>query len=376
MKLREIIGLIGAEVDGGEAAEAARDVEIRRVAKIEEAADGDITFVANPRYIRYLESTHASAVIVSKSLRGEGAFHPRAILLRVDDPYLSFLKVLLAFNPPKDPLPPGIHPSAVVSPGAALGNNVRIGAHVVVSEGCRIGDGTMIGHGTVLGENVEIGRGSLLYANVTVREGCRIGSRVVIHSGTVIGSDGFGFAPRVDGTFEKIPQLGIVVIEDDVELGANCAVDRATMGETRIKRGVKLDNLIQVGHNVVIGESTVIAAQTGISGSTKVGRFNMIGGQVGFTGHLSIADNTKIGAQSGVHRSIEKPSTVIFGTPALPQRESFRIQGALTQLPDLLVTVRQLRQRIEELEKKLEQLRPGPGRGGGPAGNESAATPE
>jgi UDP-3-O-[3-hydroxymyristoyl] glucosamine N-acyltransferase len=376
MRLREIVGLIGAEVDGGEAAQAAGDVEIRRVAKIEEAADGDITFVANPRYIRYLETTHASAVIVSKSLRGEGAFHPRAFLLRVDDPYLSFLKVLLAFTPPKDPLPPGIHATAVVSPGATLGNNVRIGAHVVVSEGCRIGDGTMIGHGTVLGENVEIGRGSLLYANVTVREGCRIGSRVVIHSGTVIGSDGFGFAPRADGTYEKIPQLGIVVIEDDVELGANCAVDRATMGETRIKRGVKLDNLIQVGHNVVIGESTVIAAQTGISGSTKVGRFNMIGGQVGFTGHLSIADNTKIGAQSGVHRSIEKPGTVIFGTPALPQRESFRVQGALTQLPDLLVTVRQLRQRIEDLERKLEQLRPGPERGGGQAGGELATTPE
>jgi UDP-3-O-[3-hydroxymyristoyl] glucosamine N-acyltransferase len=376
MKLREIVGLIGAEVDGGDAAQAAGEVEIRRVAKIEEAADGDITFVANPRYIRYLETTHASAVIVSKSLRGEGAFHPRALLLRVDDPYLSFLKVLLAFNPPKDPLPPGIHPTAVVSPNATLGNGVRVGANAVISEGCRVGEGTMIGHGTVLGENVEVGRGSLLYANVTVREGCRIGSRVVIHPGTVIGSDGFGFAPRADGTYEKIPQLGIVVIEDDVELGANCAVDRATMGETRIKRGVKLDNLIQVGHNVVIGESTVIAAQTGISGSTKVGRFNMIGGQVGFTGHLSIADNTKIGAQSGVHRSIEKPGTVIFGTPALPQRESFRVQGALTQLPDLLVTVRQLRQRIEDLEKKLEQLRREPERGGGQAGGESATNPE
>ncbi len=359
MKLRDIVALIGAEVDGGAAAQAAGEMEILRVAKIEEAVEGDITFVANPRYIRYLETTHASAVIVSRSLRGEGSFHPRALLLRVDDPYLSFLKVLLAFNPPRDPLPPGIHPSAVVHPSATLGKDVRIGAHAVVSEGCRIGDGTMVGHGCVLGDNVEIGRGSLLYANVTIREGCRVGSRVVIHPGTVIGSDGFGFAPRPDGTYEKIPQLGIVVVEDDVELGANCAVDRATMGETRIKRGVKLDNLIQVGHNVVIGEHTVIAAQSGISGSTKVGRMNMIGGQVGFTGHLSIADNTKIGAQSGVHRSIEKPGTVIFGTPAVPQREAFRIQGALTQLPELLVTVRQLRQRLEELERKLEQARPG-----------------
>ncbi len=374
MKLRDIVGLIGAEVDGAEAPPAAGEMEIRRVAKIEEAAEGDITFVANPRYIRYIETTHASAVIVSRSLRAERSFHPRALLLRVDDPYLSFLKVLLAFNPPGDPLPPGIHPSAAVHPGATLGKDVRIGAHAVVSQGCRIGDGSMIGHGTVLGDNVEIGRASLLYANVTVREGCRIGSRVVIHPGTVIGSDGFGFAPRPDGTYEKIPQLGIVVIEDDVELGANCTVDRATMGETRIKRGVKLDNLIQVGHNVVIGESTVIAAQSGISGSTKVGRFNMIGGQVGFTGHLSIADNTKIGAQSGVHRSIEKPGTVVFGTPAMPQREAFRVQGALTQLPELLVTVRQLRQRVEELEKRLEHLRLNGEREGRQAGSETPET--
>jgi UDP-3-O-[3-hydroxymyristoyl] glucosamine N-acyltransferase len=278
------------------------------------------------------------------------------MLLRVDDPYLSFLKVLLAFNPPNDPLPPGIHPTAVIHPSATVGNGVRIGSHVVVSEGCKVGEGSVLVHGVILGDSVEIGRNTLLYANVVVREGCRIGSRVIIHPGVVIGSDGFGFAPKPDGSYDKIPQLGIVVVEDDVEIGANCTVDRATMGETRIKRGTKLDNLIQVGHNVVIGENTVIAAQTGISGSTKIGRNNMIGGQVGFTGHLSIADNTKIGAQSGVHRSIEKPGSVYFGTPALPQRESFRIQGGLTQLPDLLVAVRQLRQRIEELEKKIQQL--------------------
>jgi UDP-3-O-[3-hydroxymyristoyl] glucosamine N-acyltransferase len=356
MKLRDIVTLLAADVDGGEAGESALDLEIRRVAKIEEAVEGDITFVANPRYIRYLENSHASAVIVTRGLHAQGAFHPRAVLLRVDDPYLSFLKVLLAFNPPSDPLPPGIHPTAVIHPSATVGKGVRIGSHVVVSEGCKVGEGSMLVHGVVLGDSVEIGRNTLLYANVVVREGCRIGSRVIIHPGVVIGSDGFGFAPKPDGSYDKIPQLGIVVVEDDVEIGANCTVDRATMGETRIKRGTKLDNLIQVGHNVVIGENTVIAAQTGISGSTKIGRNNMIGGQVGFTGHLSIADNTKIGAQSGVHRSVEKPGSVYFGTPALPQRESFRIQGGLTQLPDLLVTVRQLRQRIEEIEKRIQQL--------------------
>jgi UDP-3-O-[3-hydroxymyristoyl] glucosamine N-acyltransferase len=351
MKLRDIARLVGGDLEG----EGER--EIQRVAKIEEAADGDITFVANPRYTRYVETTHAAAVIVGRGLKLDNDVRPRAALVRVDDPYLSFLKVLLAFNPPKDPLPPGVHPTAIVHSTAALGSDVRIGAYVVIGEGCRIGDGAMICHGAVLGDRAEVGRGSLLYPLVAVREGCRIGARVIVHSGTVIGSDGFGFAPRPDGTYEKIPQLGVVVVEDDVEIGANCTLDRATMGETRVKRGTKLDNLIQVGHNVVIGEHTVIAAQTGISGSTKIGRNNMIGGQVGFTGHLSIADGTKIGAQSGIHRSIEKPGAVYFGTPAIPQREAFRVQGALTQLPELLVTIRQLRQRLEELEKEVEDLR-------------------
>jgi UDP-3-O-[3-hydroxymyristoyl] glucosamine N-acyltransferase len=204
---------------------------------------------------------------------------------------------------------------------------------------------------------VEVGSKSLLYPNVTVREECKIGSRVIIHSGTVIGSDGFGFSPKPDGSYEKIPQLGTVVIEDDVEIGANCTVDRATMGETRIKRGAKLDNLIQVAHNVVIGENTVIAAQAGISGSTKIGKGNMIGGQVGITGHLRIADNTKLGAQSGVHHSIHQPGKAYFGYPAYPQRQAFRIQGAVTQLPDVLNTVRELKRAVERLEKEIEQLR-------------------
>ncbi len=359
MNLRDIALLLDAEGVGDGLGEAAAEVEILRVAKIEEAAEGDITFVANPKYIRYLDTTHASAVIVSKTLRvADPAVRTRPALLRVSDPYLSFLKVLLAFNPPKDPLPPGIHESAVIHPTATVGKDVRIGAHVVISEGCRLADGAILSHGVILGQGAEIGKATLLYPNVTVREGCRIGARVIVHPGVVIGSDGFGFAPRPDGSFEKIPQLGIVVVEDDVEIGANCTVDRATMGETRIKRGAKLDNLIQVGHNVVIGEHTVIAAQTGISGSTKIGKNNMVGGQVGFTGHLSIADNTKIGAQSGVHRSIEQPGGTYFGYPAYPQREAFRIQGAVTQLPETLVMVRQLKQRVEELEKELERLRP------------------
>jgi UDP-3-O-[3-hydroxymyristoyl] glucosamine N-acyltransferase len=353
MKLREIAALLHADAVENES------VEIRRVAKIEEAQEGDIAFIANPKYTRFLGVTKASAVIVSRKLNtaeaGVASILP--VLVRVDDPYASFLKVLVAFHPPKDPLPPGIHPTAVIAPTARLGAEVRIGAHVVIGANCAVGDRTMILHGTVIGEDVRIGSDSLLYANVTVREGCLIGSHVILHSGVVVGSDGFGFAPRPDGSYEKIPQLGIVVIEDDVELGANTTVDRATMGETRIKKGVKLDNLIMVAHNVVIGENTVSAAQAGISGSTKIGRNAMIGGQVGITGHLEIADNTKLGAQSGIHHSITQPGKTFFGSPAYPQREAFRIQGAVSQLPDWLNTVRDLQKKVDALEKEVQELR-------------------
>jgi UDP-3-O-[3-hydroxymyristoyl] glucosamine N-acyltransferase len=337
MKLRDIARLLSAEAEGDGA------LEIHRVAKIEEAGDGDITFLANPKYAKYLASTRASAVIVSKGLPPPGAGAPA--LLRVDDPYLAFLKVLQLLEPPRDPLPPGIHATAIVAASAVLGTNVRVGAYV--------GNDAMICHGVVLGDAVEIGAGALLYPHVTVREGCMLGARTVVHSGTVIGSDGFGFAPKTDGTYEKIPQRGIVVVEDDVEIGANCAIDRATIGETRIKKGAKLDNLIQVAHNVVIGENTVIAAQAGVSGSTRLGNNCMVGGQVGFTGHLTIADHTKIGAQSGVHRSIAEAGKTYFGSPAYPHREAFRMQGALTQLPELLAEVRRLKEHIERLEKEL-----------------------
>ena len=349
MKLRDIARMLHAEIEGDDG------LEIRRVAKIEEAGEGDITFVANPKYARFLASTRASAVIVGRKLAvpeagaGEGGL---PALVRADDPYASFLFVLQAFNPPQPPLPPGVHPTAVIDPSARMGRDVRAGAHVVVGPRCRIGDGVMLLQNVVIAGNVEIGAGALLHPNVTVREGCRIGARVIIQPGAVIGSDGFGFAPLPDGTYKKIPQLGIVVIEDDVEIGANCTIDRATMGETRIGKGTKLDNLIQVAHNVVIGEHTVIAAQAGISGSTKIGSHCMIGGQVGFTGHIEIADGTKVGAQSGVHRSVTEKGTTLFGYPAYPQRQALRMAGAMPQLPDLLATVRELKEEVEQLKKK------------------------
>jgi UDP-3-O-[3-hydroxymyristoyl] glucosamine N-acyltransferase len=353
MKLRDIATLLGAELVGDGA------IEIRRVAKIEEAREGDISFVANPKYARFLSTTHASAVIVGRKLNvpEAGESQPLPALVRVDDPYASFLKVLVTFHPQKDPLPPGIHPTAVIDPSAKLGVDVRVGAHVVIGVQSVVGDKTMVGHGTVIGDGVTIGPSTLLHPNVTIRDGCHVGSRVILHSGVVVGSDGFGFAPKPDGTYEKIPQLGIVVIEDDVELGANTTVDRATMGETRIKKGVKLDNLIQVAHNVVIGENTVSAAQAGISGSTKIGKNVMIGGQVGITGHLEIADYTKLGAQSGIHHSINQPGKTFFGSPAYLQRDAFRIQGAVSQLPDMLNSVRELQKKLEALEKEVESLK-------------------
>ena len=356
MKIRDIAAALQTEPEPGDRAVG---LDIRGVAKIEDAAEGDITFLANPKYSRFLGTTRASAVIVGRNVNpaDHGVRATPLVYLRVDDPYAAFLKVLLLFNPPQDPLPPGIHPTAVLDAGAVLGKDVRIGAQAVVSAGCRLGDGAMLCHGVVLGRNVEVGAHTLLYPGVSVYDGCKIGARVIIHSGAVVGSDGFGFAPKPDGTYEKIPQLGIVIVEDDVEIGANCTIDRATMGETIVRKGVKLDNLIQVGHNVVIGENTVIAAQSGISGSTKIGKQNMIGGQVGFTGHLQIADQTKFGAQSGVHRSVDSPGGSYFGSPAYPAREAMRIMGAMTELPDLLVTVRSLKEKIERLEEELVRLR-------------------
>jgi UDP-3-O-[3-hydroxymyristoyl] glucosamine N-acyltransferase len=355
VQLRDIARLLSAEL---ELPPGVEEREIFRVAKIEQAGEGDITFLANPKYLKFLAQTRASAVIVGKNVRGPETPGPRPALLRVDDPYVSFVKVFVAFNPPHEPLSEGVHPTAVIAPSAELSSGVRVGARAVVGEHCRIGAGTMICAGAILADRVQVGESTLIYQNVTVREDCRIGSRVIIQPGAVIGSDGFGFAPTADGTYEKIPQVGIVVIEDDVEIGANCAVDRATMGETRIRRGTKLDNLIQIAHNVVVGENTVMAAQVGVSGSTRVGSNCQIGGQVGFTGHIDIADGTKIGAQSGVHRSVQTPGQTYFGYPAYPHREAMRIYGAMTKLPELMETVRELMKKIELLEQKLQPPRP------------------
>jgi UDP-3-O-[3-hydroxymyristoyl] glucosamine N-acyltransferase len=349
MKLSELAQLLGGEVSGYP------DIAIRGVAKIEEAEAGDITFLANLKYKKYVKTTRASAIIIGRDVLPDELKERKTPLplVRVPDPYLSFLKLIDIFHPAPEPLDRGIHPTAIIDASASLAADVAIGAYVVIGKMCNIGKRTTLYCGTVLHKGVEIGDDTIIYPNVTVRESCTIGNRVIIHSGAVIGSDGFGFAATDKGTHEKIPQRGIVEIQDDVEIGANCTIDRATIGRTVIEEGVKLDNLIHVAHNVTVGAHTVIAAQTGISGSTKLGKHCAIGGQVGLTGHITIADRTSIGAQSGVPKSIAEEGKTYFGYPAREIHETWRIEGALRQLPELLFEFRKLLQRVEELEKLL-----------------------
>jgi UDP-3-O-[3-hydroxymyristoyl] glucosamine N-acyltransferase len=346
MKLREIASIVGGTLAGGD------ETEILRIAKIEEAGSGDITFLANLKYKKHLSTTGASAVLIASDAHFEELDRRSdpIFCVRVADPYSAFLRLIGVFHPPVVPPEPGIHPTAVIGTGTTIAPGVYVGPHACVGNGCTVGAGTFLFPGTVLGDQVTVGERSVLYANVTVREQCRIGNRVIIHSGAVIGSDGFGFAPQPDGSYEKIPQRGIVVVEDDVEIGANSTIDRATLGETRIGRGVKLDNLIQIAHNVTIGEHTVIAAQTGISGSTAIGRNCAIAGQVGTVGHIKIADRTTIGAQSGIHKGITESGKTWFGYPARELHEQLRIEAAIRQLPELLRTIRELQKRIGELE--------------------------
>jgi UDP-3-O-[3-hydroxymyristoyl] glucosamine N-acyltransferase len=350
MNIRDIARFVEGEIIGDES------LEIQHLGKIEEAGQGDITFLANPKYAKFVETTQASALLVSKAAVSNLNINSRKsplTLVVVPDSYRSFLQLIDVFYPPVAPLQKGIHQTSIIPASVKKGNNIAIGAHVVIGERCMLGDGIAIYPGAVIHDDVVIGDGSVIYANVTIREQCRLGKRVCIHAGTVIGTDGFGFAPKPDGSYEKIPQRGIVVIDDDVEIGSNCCIDRATIGETRIKKGVKLDNLIQIAHNVVVGENTVMASQTGISGSTKVGEQCAFGGQVGLAGHLTIPPNTRIAAQSGVAKSIAEPGKTWFGSPIREVPGAFRIEAAIQHLPELIAEVRSLRIRIEELEQQL-----------------------
>ncbi|MBI5020080.1 MAG: UDP-3-O-(3-hydroxymyristoyl)glucosamine N-acyltransferase [Ignavibacteriales bacterium] len=352
MLLSEINKLIRGELAGP-------DVDIQGVAKIEHAGDRDITFLSNLKYKKHLATTKAGAILISTNTEFpelQSRKTPISII-KVSDPYISFLQLIDLFHPPASPPARVIHPTAIVASTASIEKEVAIGANVVIGERTVIGKGVIIHPNSTIGDDVIIGDDTLIYANVAIREQCKIGQRVIIHSGAVIGSDGFGFAPKSDGSYEKIPQRGNVVIENDVEIGSNCTIDRATLGSTIIRSGTKLDNLIHVAHNVIIGEHTVIAAQTGISGSSSIGNFCQIGGQVGLTGHISIADRTTIGAQSGVPKSITEEGKIYFGYPAREIHETWRIEGAQRQLPQLLYDFRALQKKIEELENIISSLK-------------------
>jgi len=323
------------------------DVLLNAVAKIEEAQAGSLTFLANLDYEPHLYATRASAALVSQDFSPKQPLPDSLTLIRVEDPY-GTLAEILTFAQAESQFAPGIHPTAFVHPKASVGEDCYIGAFTVIEEGASLGAGCQL-HGHVgVGRNVHIGEGCTLYRGVQIMDGCHIGARCILQGGAIIGSDGFGFAPQQNNGYQKVPQIGNVVIGDQCEIGAATTIDRATMGSTVIETGVKLDNHIQVAHNVRIGSHTVIAAQTGIAGSTVIGSRCMIGGQVGFAGHIRVADGVKVAAQSGVTKSIHEADSVWQGTPALPIRDYQVQQITLRKLIRSLAL-----QRIDALEKKL-----------------------
>ncbi|PYL07987.1 MAG: UDP-3-O-(3-hydroxymyristoyl)glucosamine N-acyltransferase [Verrucomicrobia bacterium] len=331
--LKQLAATSGGELIGDPS------LQITGAASLAEATPGEISFFGNRKYIGQLRKTRASAVFVPPDFAESIA----TAQIRVANPIKVFEQIVLKFAPKPITFVPGVHASAVVDPSVDLGERVSIQPYAVIEAGARIGDDTIIGAGSYIGHETVIGSACLIYPRVTIRERSRIGSRVIIHSGVVIGADGFGFE-MVDGRHEKIPQLGIVQIDDDVEIGANTTVDRARFGRTWIQQGVKIDNLVQIAHNVVIGKNSVIAAQTGISGSTRVGERVMMGGQVGIVGHIEIGDNTAIGAQSGISKNISGGTW--WASPAVPLAEAKRQIAWIHRLGKLFA-------RVKEIEKKL-----------------------
>ena len=335
----QIAALLEGTVEGNGAA------TVNTFAKIEEGKEGAISFLANPKYIQFVYDCDSSIVIVGKDFRAERAVKPT--LIRVPNAYESFALLLRKYEEFKHQKV-GIEQPSFISEKATLGTDVYVGAFVKIGDRVTIGNGAKIHSNVVIGDGVVIGEGTQIFPNAVVYEDCKIGNYCTIHSGSVVGGDGFGFAPNSENNYEKIPQIGNVILEDRVEIGSNCSIDRATMGSTIIRKGVKLDNLVQVAHNVEIGENTVIAAQSGVAGSTKIGKNCMIGGQVGIIGHLEIADGTKIAAQSGVGQSITKPNTIIQGSPAFeigPYRKSY---VGFKRLPEIMVKLNSIEKEIEK----------------------------
>ncbi len=320
--------------------------QVNDVSKIEEGKPGTLSFLANPKYEKYIYDTQSSIVIVNEDFKPQKSI--KATLVRVKNAYEAFAALLQLYEQSK-PKKSGVSNMASIAESAALGNDIYVGDFTVVSDNASIDDGVQLHPQVFIGDHVKIGEGTILYPGVKVYEGSEIGAQCVIHAGAIIGADGFGFAPGQENNYQKVPQVGKVIIEDHVEVGANTTIDRATMGATVIRKGVKLDNLIMIAHNVEVGENTVIAAQTGVSGSTKIGKNCMFGGQVGLIGHIAIADGVKIAAQSGIPKSIKQENAVVQGSPPLDFTHAQRCYVIFKRLPDI-------KKQIDELERKVSDL--------------------
>ena len=341
---KQIAAFVNGDIVGDE------NATVHTFAKIEEGVPGAITFLSNPKYEQYIYDTKASIVLVNRDFEPERPVS--ATMIKVDNAYQCLSRLLTLYQQSK-PKRKGISPKAVVADSAKIGQDVYIGANAVIDESACIGDGTQIYPNSYIGENATVGKECIVYSGVNIYHGCRIGNNVTLHSGAVIGADGFGFAPTVQG-YEKIPQIGIVIIEDNVEIGANTCVDRATMGATIVHSGVKLDNLIQIAHNDEIGSHTVMASQVGVAGSAKVGEWCVFGGQAGISGHIAIGNHVAIGPQSGVIKSIDDNSRLI-GSPPMEEKPFFRMQAVMRRMPDMYREMGELRKEIAELKKRLDK---------------------
>ena len=340
----QIAGLLGGTIDGN------AKVTVNNLSKIEEGKPGTLSFLANPNYTNYIYTTDASIVIVNKSLTLEKPVKETCTLIRVDDAYGSFARLLEMYNQMKGEKK-GIEQPSFIHPSAKIGKDCYIGAFAYVGENAVIGDNTKLYPQTYVGDNVKIGNNTILFSGVKVYHECVIGNHCTIHASSVIGSDGFGFAPNNGDVYNKVPQIGNVVIEDFVEIGSNTSVDRATLGSTILRKGVKLDNLVQIAHNVEIGENTVIAGQTGVAGSTKVGKNCMIAAQVGIIGHIKIADEVKIAGQSGIGNTIEKTGEIVQGSPAFSIGEYKRSYVLFRSLPKMNDKLRELEKKVNDISK-------------------------
>ncbi len=337
---KQIAQFVQGVIEGDE------NATVNTFAKIEDGKPGAISFLSNPKYTHYIYDTESSIVLVDKSVELEKP--TKATLIKVDNAYECVAKLLQLYESMK-PKKTGIDSLAFISPSAKIGENVYIGAFAYIGDNVVIGDGCQIYPNVVICENAKVGNDCLFYPNVTIYHDCHVGNRVTLHAGSVVGSDGFGFAPSENG-YDKIPQIGIVTIEDDVEIGANTCIDRSTMGSTFVRKGVKLDNLVQIAHNTDIGANTVMSAQVGIAGSTKVGQWCMFGGQVGIAGHITIGNKVFLGAQSGVPSSLKDNQTLI-GTPPMEKLPYFKSQAIFQKLPDLYKQIQKLQKEVDELRK-------------------------